>query len=276
MLFILSFFLFYPSPTNALILSDTVKTIQVDRDPLEGDQPVTQSYIFIEIENPIGTIILFAGGKGRLFLEDWQLHIRSTNFLVRTRHHFAAEGFNVVVMDAASDFLNRPSGAGLIGYRTSSEHLTDIATVINALPNVGPICLIGTSRGTISAAAYAAESSLNSSMPYIDYLVLTSSLTQQGNNLDAQNIFDDVSLESIQKPTCLVAHENEGCFVTPVSDIDELKERIGFPKVKIKTFTGGTTDLSGPCDPLSAHGFFGIEQEVISEIGVWIREQLYE
>ena len=265
-----------PTHTQATIVSDTVRTITLTRAPVTGDMPVTQSYIFIEIENAIGTVFLFAGGGGILDLGDWQLHIRSTNFLVRTRHQFAAEGFHVVVMDAASDFLQLP--AGLRGQRTGMAHLSDIAAVINDLPaeNPGCICLIGTSRGTLSAGAYAAESPSDAFLPAIDCLVLTSSVTRPGGSYLNQNLLDNVMLEYVNVPSFVVAHEDDGCFVTPPSDVTILESRlsVGSPKVKVKTFTGGTTTLSNECGALSAHGFFGIEQRVVRKIGKWIRKQI--
>ena len=146
-------------------------------------------------------------------------------------------------------------------------------------PDPGPICLVGTSRGTISAAAYAAEAP-SASLPAIDCLVLTSSLTQastSGPPFD-QNLLIDVALESVNVPSYVVAHKEDKCYVTPPSDVKVLKSRlsVGSPKVGVKTFMGGTTTLSGECDPLSAHGFFGIEPRVVSDIGKWIRKQIEE
>ena len=274
----LPLFLLVPTLAQATILSDTVRTITLTRDPVTGDPPVTQSYIFIEVDNAIGTVFLFAGGHGKLFLDNWQLHIRQTNFLVRIRHHIAAEGYNVVVMDAASDF--RQFDAGLRGQRTGITHLSDIANVIDDLPvdDPGPICLIGTSRGALSAGAYAAESPSDPFLPAIDCLVLTSSVTRPGGNPLNQNLLDDVDLESINVPSYVVAHKNDGCVVTPPSDVTILKSRlsVGSPKIKIKIFTGGTTTLSHECDALSAHGFFGIEPKVANAIGKWIRKQILE
>jgi hypothetical protein len=36
-------------------------------------------------------------------------------------------------------------------------------------------------------------------------------------------------------------------------------------------FNGGSTPVSDPCDPLSPHGFFGVEQRVIDAIAKWIK-----
>ena len=273
------------SAAQASIVQDTVQEIYFDRgDPAET---VMQRYILIEVDNAVGTVILFMGGQGILYLVTWEshgyLHISNTNFLVRTRHHFAAEGFNVVVIDAASDFWEFPRG--LIGHRTSAEHLSDIAAVIKDFPSKlllddpDPICLVGTSRGTISAGAYAAEAPSDPDLPDIDCLVLTSSLTQQPDNPTGhQNLLDDVQLELVNVPTYVVAHKKDKCNVTPPSDVKVLKSllSVGSPKVGVKTFCGGTTPLSDECNALSAHGFFGIEPSVVSDIGKWMRKQIGE
>jgi dienelactone hydrolase len=265
--------------SHAGMVSDTVQTITLIRNPVEGSPPVTQSYILIKIDNAVGTVILFVGGNGKLFLSDWQIYTGWANFLLRTRHHFAAEGFNVVVIDAASDFLL--STSGLLERRTGVEHLSDIAAVINDLPeklgeDPGPIYLIGTSAGTISAGAYAAEIASNSNLPRIRSLVLTSSATRPINDTLKENLLDSVTLEVINVPCYLVGHENDKCYATPPSDIKIMKSRmsVGSIKVKAKLFTGGTSTLSGECESLSAHGFFGIEQSVVGSIGKWIRNQI--
>jgi len=280
------------SAAQASIVQDTVQTIFLNRAPVPESPPglplpVTQRYILIEVDNAVGTVILFAGGQGILYLVTWDshgyLHISNANFLVRTRLHFAAEGFNVVVIDAAFDFSVLPRG--LIGHRTSAEHLSDIAAVIKDFPSKlllddpGPICLVGTSRGTISAGAYAAEAP-SEDLPDIDCLALTSSVTQPRDDptLPHQNLLDDVQLELVNVPTYVVAHKKDKCNVTPPSDVKVLKSRlsVGSPKVGVKTFMGGTTTLSDECNALSAHGFFGIEPRVVSDIGKWMRKQIGE
>jgi hypothetical protein len=38
-------------------------------------------------------------------------------------------------------------------------------------------------------------------------------------------------------------------------------------------FDGGSAPLSNPCDPLSPHGYFGIDQKVVDAIARWIRRR---
>jgi hypothetical protein len=56
--------------------------------------------------DPIAVLMLFIGGDGTLNLTLTQQNTGSTNFLARTRYHFAAEGYVVTLVDAASDFLD--------------------------------------------------------------------------------------------------------------------------------------------------------------------------
>ena len=234
----ITIFIVAPSFAQAFITSITVESITRDRDPVVGDPPVIQSYNLIKIENAVGTVVLFAGGSGKVGVGDWQLYIGVANFLVQSRFYFAAEGFNVVIIDAATDFWQLPYG--LFGWRTSDEHLSDISAVINDLTNklgeTGPICLIGTSMGTISAAAYPAENPSDS----IDCIILTSSVTQSIENFPiAQNLLDNVDLESINVPAYLVAHQNDLCYVTPPSDIETCSTLLRRP-------AGGSTPSSFP------------------------------
>jgi hypothetical protein len=277
--FFITFLIFVaaPPPVQALITSISVESINLERLPVVGSSPVIQKYNLIKVENAVGTVILFAGGNGKVGIGDGQLSIGVANFLVQSRFYFAAEGFHVVVIDPASDFWTTSTN-GLNGWRTSIAHLSDISDVINDLPkklgDTGPIILIGTSRGTISVGAYAAEGPSDS----IDCIVLTSSLTQPWSSELSINLLDDVDLESINVPVYLVAHKDDLCFVTPPSDIKVLKSRlkVGTPKVKTKIFKGGTTTLTDECSPLSAHGYFGIEPKVVRNIGKWIRKTIGE
>jgi len=65
--------------------------------------PTTDGFVPID---PIAVLMLFIGGNGTLNLTLIQENTGSTNFLARTRYHFAAEGYIVALVDAASDFLD--------------------------------------------------------------------------------------------------------------------------------------------------------------------------
>ncbi len=258
--------------------ADEVVTLQYTR--TAGGATVSQSYILIhdgdpdiDLPDPVATVLLFAGGSGRLGIADGDLGIDTANFLVRTRHHFAAQGkFNVAVMDAASDFFdNALFPRGLRGQRVGPQHLEDMQRVIADLrtrfPGL-PVWVIGTSRGSISAAHAAAQ------LPAPvgpDGLVLTASVTVP---TPGQNSLADVVLAGVQVPTLIVAHEKDTCFVTPPADSHAIAEGlVNAPKVKIRLFDGGFMAIGRDCGALSAHGFFGIESKVVKRIGKFVLKQ---
>ena len=232
--------------------------------------------------DPIAVLMLFTGGDGRLNLALTQLNTGSPNFLVRTRYHFAAERYVVAVVDAASDFLahNHANttdangflhGSGLLGHRLPNrlhgdKHLQDLAAVMGDLRGrypALPLWAVGTSRGTVSAAVAAAAV-----IPPPDGVVLTSSLT-------GPSAFEDlhgVNLETVAVPVLIVSHRDDGCSATKPEDSKILKDRFtASARVRVLMFHGGSTPVSDPCDPLSPHGFFGIEQRVIEAITKWIK-----
>ena len=126
---------------------------------IETRQGVTQKFLILEPDNPVSSVILFAGGHGNLDLSSGAekpiINWGKNNFLVRVRHEFVQKGFTVAVIDAPCD---RKTEEGMFGgFRTSGKHMEDIDHVIAFLRKTKdiPVWLVGTSRGTESAA-YAA------------------------------------------------------------------------------------------------------------------------
>ena len=228
--------------------------------PADGFEPL----------DPIAVLMLFIGGNGKLNLALLQQNTGSTNFVARTRYHFAAERYVVALVDAASDFLDL--GEGLTGHRQphqlhGDKYLLDLEAVMSDLRTryrALPLWAVGTSRGTIGAAVAAAYAAAPP-----DGIVLTSSLTGPSGAGDLQT----VDIESINVPALIAAHQGDACPATNPGDATALKNRFtSSPLAELVTFTGGSAPLSGPCDPLSPHGFFGIEQKVIGAVTKWIKK----
>jgi predicted alpha/beta-fold hydrolase len=211
-------------------------------------------------------VILFAGANGIVGLDRWNGKGSPTgNFLVRTRRHWASSGFQVVVPDAPSD---RPTD-GLDFWRTSREHTGDIAAVIAHIrkSSKAPLFLVGTSRGTISAAAVAAQLPPGT----VAGIVLTSSVTRY-NRARNKNRVQDAKLDAVRVPVLIVHHEDDACFVTPYSDVPGLaREFTRAPRVDIRSYTGGGNYRGDECGPFVAHGFRGLERRVVGDIAQWIR-----
>lgn len=234
---------------------------------LETRPAVTQKYLYLENRSAMANVILFAGGKGKLrFDVDWLLK-RGKNFLVRTREMFRSHGFSVAVFDAPSDRRGQKGMKG--GFRSTDQHVTDIAAVIGNLKkrNGLPVWLVGTSRGTESVAWAAIH------IPEgIAGIVLTSSISEpnkQGLSLP------EMELDRIRVPVFIVAHTGDECRVTPPAGARRIEARLkNAAKVEKASFHGGHSEMSNPCKAMTAHGFLGIEKDVVAAIAKFIKQTL--
>jgi len=252
---------------SLVVVLATVNVAAADLVKLQTRPGVEQRFILIKPEKPVASLILFAGGKGALnlgsFLGAPSIAWGKNNFLVRTRGDFADRGFAVAVVDAPSD---RQSKKGMFGgFRASQEHVEDIDAVIRYLreqANV-PVWLVGTSRGTESAAHVAINSSQKP-----DGLVLTSSMTIPNSKGTAVT---EMPLERVSIPTLVVGHTQDGCGKTPPEGANEIAGMLAnASKVEVKVFSGGRNGRAKPCQAMTYHGFLGIEDEVIDYIARFI------
>jgi predicted alpha/beta-hydrolase family hydrolase len=210
--------------------------------------------------------ILFAGGDGIIKLDSWNGKGNPTgSFLVRTRKHFARHKLLAVVPDAASD----QQTDGLSMMRTSKDHAADIQAVIKHLRKYskGPVILVGTSRGTISAAGVAAH--LPTGM--VAGVVLTATVTRYNNGNNKHRV-QNAKLANIRVPVLLAHHKDDTCYVTVFSDLSDLAKKFtNAPSVQIKGYTGGGNYRGSECGTRAAHGFCGIEKRVVKDIADWIK-----
>lgn len=226
---------------------------------------VTQSYLLSapEAGKARAVAVLFPGGPGKTDLERETARkvLDRGNFLVRSRQLLATNGVAAVVMDTPSD---RPSGMD-DEFRLGEAHAEDIGKVLADLrkrfPGL-PVFLVGTSRGTISAAS--AGSRLGKT---VDGVVLTATLFLATRRQPGLSGFD---FASIPAPLLFVHHVDDGCAYTPYSSAKGLADR--YPLVSV---SGGAPPQSKPCEAMSEHGFLGREAATIDAISKWMLRQPY-
>ena len=97
---------------------------------------VTQRILWMPGDRATASVILFAGGTGRIKITDDGEIKKGGNFLVRSRNKFTNHKLNVAVFDAPSDFY---TGIGMKteNFRDSKMHATDIAAVITYIKEEG-------------------------------------------------------------------------------------------------------------------------------------------
>ena len=214
---------------------------------------------------PKASVVLYPGGAGDIRIRDDGSIRFKGNFLVRTRQHFAAEGFLVAVADRPSDW----AGADEDLFRLTPAHAEDAAAIAGVLrqeANV-PVWFIGTSRGSISAANVASRLGRDR----IAGVVLTSSVVHPGKK--AKSTVTDADLAGVAVPVLILGHGGDDCPSTLWPDQEALAGRFkSSPSVEAIRIDGGHPgNLSEPCGPFSHHGFIDQEQAVVQRIAAWIR-----
>jgi pimeloyl-ACP methyl ester carboxylesterase len=226
---------------------------------------VTQRFLYLPSEKPKATIILFSGGQGNLQVAlDGSFKSGGKNFLVRNRRAFAEQGFSVAVVDAPSD---RQMGGYANGFRQTPAHVADMKAVIAWLREKGgvPVWLVGTSRGTQSAASVATALTVRDGGP--DGLVLVSTILADR----AEPAVPAMPLQNLAIPVLVVHHQQDGCRLCPYDQIGGLMQKLASaPKTELITVTGGD-NVGDPCEPMAHHGFNGQDAEVVGKIAAWIK-----
>lgn len=227
---------------------------------------VTQRMIVLTPSEPKATVILFSGGDGGLAIQpDGTLQRGKGNFLVRTRQLFADQGFVVAVVDAPSDHQGGPF---LEGFRQTPEHVTDIKAVMAWARDHAkvPVWLVGTSRGTQSAA-YVATEVTGPDGP--DGLVLTSTILRdkKGRPVTA------MPLERLHIPVIVGHHKDDACPLCAYGLVPSLMDKLtNVSRKQLLTFTGGESH-DAPCEAFSFHGYNGIETDVVNQLSAAILQK---
>jgi hypothetical protein len=227
---------------------------------------VTQRFLYLAPERPQAAAILFAGGHGGLqLLPGGGMRWGAGNFLVRTREAFAENGIAVAVVDAPSDRQEAPF---LSGFRQTPEHLADVVAVIAWLRGKTglPVWLVGTSRGTQSAAWVATQADAAHGGP--DGLVLTSTILSDKRGRPVP----EMALQDVGVPVLVIHHAEDRCRSCAPGDLPLLMGGLSSaPRKELATFSGGE-DRGDPCEAFAHHGFNGLEKEVVARIAAWIRQ----
>lgn len=211
---------------------------------------------------PVGSVILLAGGHGVLELDtQGRMGSYSQNHVVRTRQAYVRAGYAIFVPDVASDLK------GVDRFRFDAPHATDLSAVVTAARAVGgPVILIGTSRGAVSAIGLFARPP--SALP--DALVISSGTLMARGRPGASAIG---GIDRIRVPVLLLRHTSDACSATPPGDADAFKALLkGAPLVDIVSFSGGGPQqrTADPCGPQHYHGFLGIEDQVVARTVAWM------
>ncbi|HTQ81916.1 MAG TPA: alpha/beta hydrolase [Pseudolabrys sp.] len=192
---------------------------------------------------PVGSLVLMAGGDGRIGVGPGGTVSRGGNQLVRTRADYAARGFAVLVPDAGIDV------AAAVKYMAAIKR---------------PVTLVGTSRGTQRAA----EGIAAGARP--DRLVLTSGFlsAQSGEGVD-RSVIVLLGSPSLLPRTLVIEHRHDECrFTSPQGVAPFLAWSRG--KARVVWLDGGDS-AGNPCEARGHHGFYGQDAQVVGAVAAFAR-----
>jgi hypothetical protein len=246
-------------------LAGTTGWAATERRNIETRPGVKQAFLLLRPAGPPkASVVLYSGGSGSIGIRDDGTLKHGGNFLVRSRALFVDQGFLVLVPDRPADW----AGGDKWSYRLTEEHAQDAAVLMAFLRAEAdvPVWLVGTSRGSISAANAAARIGKNG----LEGIVLSSSVTNGGNKIRPS--LADIALDRITAATLILGHKDDDCYVTPWSEQADLAGKLTKTrKVQAIGVSGGKADgQSAPCGAHSHHGFLGIEKETVARIAAWI------
>ncbi|MGH6976696.1 MAG: hypothetical protein ACREED_06695 [Stellaceae bacterium] len=222
-----------------------------DRVEFHSRPGVVQPILYLPAPSPVASVVLFPGGRGVIAGEQ-------NNFLLRIRGEFVVEGISVAVIDAPSDRTDATAQ-----FRASADAVTDAAAVVAFLKAKAavPVWLVGTSRGSISAANAAAH--LGPSQ--VNGVVLTSSVWNGGMRF--------VSLSQIAGPTLIIHNRDDHCSQSPAGGATQALAELTNAPAKDLILVSGGNEKRDPCGALSTHGYLGIENQVTPPMIAWIKSR---
>mgnify|MGYP006285430071 CR=1 FL=1 len=189
--------------------------------------------VLIKPEKPIASVILLAGGDGRIEVQSDGSIKRWGNQLVRTRYEYSKKGFAVLVPDQ--------------GYNLSElvEYMKNIKR---------PVTVVGTSSGTQKAA----RGLYKGAKP--DKLVLTAGVLSNASG-HRDNVINIIETPDLLPPTLVIHHRYDHCKNTLPDGVPDF---ITWSKGKAKViWVEGGEEVGDYCEAQAYHGFRGIDQKIV-------------
>lgn len=223
-----------------------------------------QRLLLVRPAAPRAVLVMLPGASGRLGIAADGTPRHGGNFLVRARDLFAAAGFAVLVPDA-------PGPGSLRGRRAGPAYGRTVAALAHyAGAETGlPVFLLGTSQGAIAAVNGAGRLEPAA----LAGLVLMEAVSRRGAS--GETVFD-ADPAAVRVPTLILANDEDACPVAPPADAPVLAARLAeAPQVEVVRLSGGRAG-GRPCGARGAHGYLGMEDEVVARIAAFIDARLAE
>lgn len=217
--------------------------------------------------SPTTAVLLFAGYPGVLKVREEAgvpMFSLGGNFLLRARRFLNTDKLFTVLVDCPTDKWEACED----DYRTSPEHVADIADVVAALRADGgatALYLVGTSYGTVSSSFLA-----RSLTGKIEGAVHTATFTdpRSGGKHRHGAAMASFDWTKATVPQLFVHHRDDPCELTRYSSV--FQRRNDLPLITVE---GVKEPRGDACLAFTAHGFVGRERAVMTAIRDWITDR---
>jgi dienelactone hydrolase len=225
--------------------------------------------ILLKPEKPIASVILLVGGHGKMDIAaNGDIKWGRGNQLIRTRAEYRKQGFAVLVPDIAQDWKT-PAGV-VNGYRWHPRLGQDLGALVAYMRTIAePVVVVGTSRAAVSAGAMLLVAE-GKSRP--DYVVLTAAMLMPSGNQPSFLRAIQNNKEKAQVPMFLIGHKKDQCEYTLPESIDAFRKWRGDDKLDV-LLLDGPQGTGHQCEAQAAHGFIGIDDQVVKAVSEWIKSR---
>jgi dienelactone hydrolase len=256
---------------TAPAFAQSEKTVEIDS---RGQH--VRALLLMPAGEPVGSVILMAGGNGRLDLgEDGRIWSLINNQLVYTRALYAKAGYVTLVPDLAPDLkIEKDNKADVVeGYRAGAPHAQDIGAMVEYLRKIkAPVVLAGTSLGSNSVLDGIVR--LKGSQRPDAGVITSPALDRPGTKeMTVQKVAADP--KRIDVPLLTLVNKKDVCPASNTLAVNGFKAWIerGGRDLDLVTLDGDAKVIGNPCDANSPHGFVGLDQKVVDTITRWIKDK---
>ncbi len=225
--------------------------------------------ILLKPEKPVASVILLVGGHGKMDIApNGAIGWGRGNQLIRTRAAYLKQGFAVLVPDIAPNWKT-PNGV-VQGYRWHPQLGADIGALVAYMRTVAePVVIVGTSRAAVSTgvALLVADGKTKP-----DYVVLTAAMLMPAGNQPSFLKAIQGNKQKAQVPMFLIGNKKDSCKYTLPGSIDAFKAWRGDQKLDV-LLLDGPAGSGHPCEAQAAHGFAGIDDQVVKAVSDWIKSR---
>ena len=242
----------------------------------------SQRLLYAAPANPRAALLMLPGSNGMVEIgTDGSIRRMNRNFLIRTLPLWQAQGFAVAVVTPPIGIEFSPSE--IVAFDADRAQMAhDFAAGSNDIVRRPPICqflgqavdfvhgranlpvwLVGTSQGATAAIGGGARLG-----DRIAGVVVASSVT--GRNSSGETLFDaEPGLVAV--PVFIVANTGDGCPASPPDAAIRIAEALARAPRKEIVYMQSTASEDPPCEAMSPHGYFGVEEATVARIADWIR-----